>query len=159
MVIFNRSHYEDVLVARVHNLVPKEVWGTRYDSINTFERYLCDNDVHVLKFLLHISADEQLKRLKKRLQDPARHWKVNEADYRERAFWDDYQHAYEDAINPCSTHHAPWFVVPADHKWFRNLVVSRIVVNYLEQLKMQFSPPTVDVHEVERKYHVKGSRK
>jgi len=144
VVIFNSSHYEAVLVARVHNLVPKEVWEARYDSINAFERYLSDNGVHVLKFFLHISAGEQLKRLQKRLRDPARHWKISEADYRERAFWDDYQHAYEDAINRCSTHHAPWFVVPADHKWFRDLVVSRIVVDYLERLKMQFPPPTVE---------------
>lgn len=159
VAIFNRSHYEDVLVVRVHNLVPKEVWEARYESINTFERYLSDNGVHVLKFFLHISADEQLKRLQKRLRDPARHWKIGEGDYHERAFWDDYQQAYEDALNRCSTHHAPWFVVPADHKWFRNLVISRIVVDYLEQLKMQFPPPTVDVREIERKYHVKGSRK
>src|SRR3569623_1005854 len=155
----NRSHYEDVLVVRVHNLVPKEVWDARYDSINAFERYLSDNGVHILKFFLHISADEQLKRLEKRLSDPARHWKISEADYRERAFWDDYQQAYEDALNRCSTHHAPWFVVPADHKWFRNLVISRIVVDYLEQLKKQFPPPTVDVHEIERKYHVKNNGK
>src|SRR3569623_41278 len=109
VVIFNSSHYEAVLVARVHNLVPKEVWEARYDSINAFDRYLSDNGVHVLKFFLHISAGEQLNRLQKRLRDPARHWKISEADYCERAFWDDYQHAYEDAINRCSTHHAPWF--------------------------------------------------
>jgi len=153
VVIFNRSHYEDVLITRVHKLVDKKVWCARYDAINAFEQYLSGNGVHILKFFLHISKDEQLKRFKKRLQDPSRQWKISEADYSERARWDDYQHAYEDALNHCSTDHAPWFIVPADHKWFRNLVVSRIVVEYLEGLKMQCPQPTVDLEKIARQYH------
>jgi len=153
VVIFNRSHYEDVLITRVHKLVDKKVWRARYDAINAFEQYLSGNGVHILKFFLHISKDEQLKRFKKRLQDPSRQWKISEADYSERARWDDYQHAYEDALNHCSTDHAPWFIVPADHKWFRNLVVSRIVVEYLEGLKMQCPQPTVDLEKIARQYH------
>jgi PPK2 family polyphosphate:nucleotide phosphotransferase len=153
VVIFNRSHYEDVLVTRVHGLVAEKVWSGRYDAINSFEKYLSDNGVHILKFFLHISKDEQLKRFKKRLDDPNRHWKISEADYSERAFWDNYQRAYEDALSRCSTTHAPWFVVPADHKWFRNLAISRIVVEYLEGLGMHFPESTVDIADVEKKYH------
>ena len=109
--------------------------------------------MHILKFFLHISKEEQLKRFKKRLKDPQRHWKISEADYSERAFWDDYQRAYEDALSHCSTTHAPWFVVPADHKWFRNLAISRIVVEYLEGLNMRVPEPSVNIAEIEKKYH------
>ncbi len=153
VVIFNRSHYEDVLVVRVHDLVPKTVWTARYDAINAFEKYLTDNGVHILKFFLHISREEQLERFKKRLEDPARQWKISESDYAERPRWDDYQRAYEDALGRCSTAWAPWFVVPAVHKWFRNLVVSRIVVEYLEGLGMQFPKPRVDLEEIRNRYH------
>jgi PPK2 family polyphosphate:nucleotide phosphotransferase len=153
VVIFNRSHYEDVLVTRVHELVPKKVWQARYDRINAFEEYLCDNNVHTLKFFLHISKEEQLKRFGKRLEDPNRHWKISEADYTERHYWDKYQQAYEEALNRCSTEKSPWFVIPADHKWFRNLAVSQIVAEYLEGLDMRFPEPTVDIGEIKRKYH------
>jgi PPK2 family polyphosphate:nucleotide phosphotransferase len=153
VAIFNRSHYEDVLVTRVHNIVPKEVWSQRYDLINDFEKNLVDNGTHILKFYLHISEDEQLRRFKQRLDDPARHWKISESDYREREFWDDYTKAFEDAIGKCSTEHAPWFVIPANHKWFRNLAVSRIVVELLESLKMAFPKPKVDIREMMEKYH------
>ena len=153
VVIFNRSHYEDVLVVRVHNLVPKEVWSIRYDRINAFEKGLLEHDTHVLKFYLHISQEEQLKRFKERLDDPAKHWKISEADYKERAFWDDYVAAYEDALSKCSTAHAPWFIVPADHKWFRNLVIARIVVEHLESLKMHYPKPTVDLDHIREEYH------
>jgi len=159
VVIFNRSHYEDVLITRVHKLVEKKLWRARYDAINAFEQYLSNNGVHILKFFLHISKDEQLKRFKKRLQDPGRQWKISEADYSERALWDDYQHAYEDALNHCSTQHAPWFIVPADHKWFRNLVVSRIVVEYLQGLNMQCPQPTVDLEMIAREYHTATHKK
>lgn len=152
VMIFNRSHYEDVLVARVHNLVPKEVWSARYDAINAFERHLTDNGVHILKFFLHISKEEQLKRFKQRLDDPARQWKISEADYRDRAYWVDYQRAYEDALSRCSTDTAPWFVIPANHKWFRNLVISRIVVEYLEALRMRFPEPTVDMDRIRKEF-------
>ena len=130
VVIFNRSHYEDVLIVRVHNLVPKRVWSRRYDRINAFEKGLAEDDTHILKFYLHISKEEQLKRFKDRLDDPTKQWKISESDYKERSFWEDYVTAYEEALSRCSTEQAPWFVIPANHKWFRNLVVSRIVVTY-----------------------------
>ncbi len=153
VVIFNRSHYEDVLVVRVHNLVPKEIWSRRYDQINAFEKSLVANGTHILKFYLHISKDEQLKRFKERLDDPAKQWKISEADYKERAFWDDYVAVYEDALSRCSTEHAPWFVVPANHKWFRNLAIARIVVEHLESLNMKYPKPTVDIEHIRREYH------
>jgi PPK2 family polyphosphate:nucleotide phosphotransferase len=153
IVIFNRSHYEDVLVVRVHDLVPKVMWSRRYDAINNFERLLADNNTHVLKFFLHISKEKQLERFRKRLEDPSRHWKISEGDYAERRHWDSYQAAYEDVLTRCSTEHAPWFVIPADHKWFRNLAIARIVVDYLEDLDMQLPEPTVDIAEIKKKYH------
>ena len=134
VVIFNRSHYEDVIVVRVHDLVPKKVWSQRYEQINDFERRLVANGTHILKFFLHISKEEQLERFKDRLDDPARHWKISEADYSERKHWDDYETAYEDAISKCSTEAAPWFVIPSDHKWFRNLAISRIIVETMENM-------------------------
>ena len=153
VVIFNRSHYEDVLVARVHELVPKEIWSKRYDLINDFERNLVENGTHILKFYLHISEDEQLRRFKQRLDDPARHWKISDSDYAERKLWKDYQEAYEDALGKTSTKHAPWFVIPSNQKWFRNLAVSRIVTETLESLGMKFPPPTVNIEEISRQYH------
>ena len=154
VVIFNRSQYEDVLVVRVHKIVPKEVWSLRYDRINTFEKGLVEHDTHILKFYLHMSKDEQLERFKERLDDSTKQWKISEADYKERRFWDDYMAAYEDALSRCSTEHAPWFVIPADHKWFRNLAVARIVVEHLEGLKLNYPKPTVDIEQIRREYHV-----
>ena len=154
VAIFNRSHYEDVLVSRVHNFVPKKVWSKRYDLINDFEKNLVDNGAQILKFYLHISEDEQLRRFKQRIDDPARHWKISESDYKEREYWDDYTKAFEDALGRCSTAHAPWFVIPANHKWFRNLAVSQIVVEQLESLKMDFPKPLVDIKEIMEKYHI-----
>ncbi len=153
VVIFNRSHYEDVLIVRVHNLVPKTVWSRRYEQINDFEKELVANSTHVLKFFLHVSAEEQLKRFKQRLDDPAKQWKISEADYKERAYWDMYVEAYEDVLSRTSTVHAPWFVIPANHKWFRNLAVARIVVEHLESLKMKYPAPTVDIGHIRREYH------
>jgi PPK2 family polyphosphate:nucleotide phosphotransferase len=121
VVIFNRSHYEDVLVVRVHDLVPKSVWSNRYEAINAFERNLAENGTHILKFFLHISEEEQLARFKERLDDPARWWKISESDYSERAHWLAYIAAYEEALARTSTSYAPWYVIPANHKWFRNL--------------------------------------
>lgn len=152
VTIFNRSHYEDVLIARVHDLVPKEVWSRRYARINAFEEGLVEDDTHILKFFLHISKNEQLKRFKDRLDDPSKQWKISEADYKERIYWDDYTEAYEDALSRCSTERAPWFIIPADHKWFRNLAVARIVVDYLEGLKMTFPPPTADIEHIRKEY-------
>jgi PPK2 family polyphosphate:nucleotide phosphotransferase len=151
--IFNRSHYEDVLVVRVHNLVPKKIWSKRYEHINNFEKLLHDNGTHILKFYLHIDPEEQLERFKQRILDPARHWKISDGDYAERPFWDEYSKAFEDALDNCSTEHAPWFVIPSNHKWFRNLAISRIVAETLESLDMKFPEPTVDIAEIKKKYH------
>ncbi len=153
VVIFNRSHYEDVLVVRVHNLVPKAIWSQRYDEINNFEQNLAANGTQILKFFLHISKEAQLKRFKERLDDPSKQWKISEADYKERGFWDDYTAAYEETLSQCSTKHAPWFIIPADHKWFRNLAIARIVVEHLESLHMQYPKPTVDLKCIRREYH------
>jgi PPK2 family polyphosphate:nucleotide phosphotransferase len=153
VTIFNRSHYEDVLIVRVHNLVPPEVWSTRYDRINSFESGLIEGGTHILKFFLYISKEEQLKRFRDRLDDPGKQWKISDADYRERTYWTEYTAAYEDALSRCSTAAAPWFIIPADHKWFRNLAVGRIVVEYLEGLKMTFPPPSVDIEQIRKEYH------
>ena len=153
VAIFNRSHYEDVLVVRVHNLVPQAVWSRRYDEINAFEKELVEGNTHILKFYLHISEQEQLSRFKDRLDDPAKQWKISEADYKERKFWDDYTAAYEDALSRCNTEQAPWFIIPSDRKWFRNLAIARIVVEYLEDLDMRFPKPSVDIEHIRREYH------
>lgn len=151
VVVFNRSHYEDVLIARVHNLVPKPVWSRRYDQINHFEELLSSSGTHVLKFYLHISQDEQLERFKSRLDDPTKHWKLSVDDYKERKYWDKYMEAFEDSLSRCSTENAPWFVIPANRKWFRNLAVSRIIVEFLEGLDMKLPTP-VDIDEIRRLY-------
>jgi len=151
--IFNRSYYEDVLVVRVHDLVPKEVWSKRYELINDFEKMLAENGTHILKFYLHISPQEQLKRFGKRLNDPDRQWKISEDDYKERAYWNEYMKAFEAVLERCSTKHAPWFVIPADRKWFRNLAVASIIVETLEGLGIKTPPPSVDIDEIRRKYH------
>jgi len=153
VAIFNRSHYEDVLVVRVHDLVAKKIWSKRYEHINNFEKLLHDNGTHILKFYLHIDREEQLRRFKQRIDDPARHWKISEGDYAERPFWDAYTAAFEDLLGKCSTAHAPWFVIPSNHKWFRNLAISKIVVETLEKLGMQFPAPTVSIDEIREKYH------
>ena len=132
MTIFNRSHYEDVIVVRVHDLVPKSVWEARYDQIVDFERALADNGTLILKFFLHISREEQEERLLEREKDPSKAWKLSAGDWRERERWDDYMQAYEDAIVRTSTKHAPWHIVPADKKWFRNLAIAEATVDALE---------------------------
>jgi PPK2 family polyphosphate:nucleotide phosphotransferase len=153
VVIFNRSHYEDVLVVRVHNLIPKSVWSRRYGLINAFERELADHNTQILKFFLHISKKKQLSRFKDRLDDPAKRWKISEDDYKERKFWNDYMQAYQEALSRCSTSYAPWFIIPANHKWFRDLAVARIVVEHLEALRMKYPKPTVDIEKIRREYH------
>jgi PPK2 family polyphosphate:nucleotide phosphotransferase len=148
MVIFNRSHYEDVIVVRVHELVPAEVWGKRFDQINEFERMLAENGTTILKFYLHIDKDEQKERLRARLDDPLKRWKFRLADLQERKRWPAYMQAYEDVLNKTSTDHAPWHIVPANHKWFRDLVISSILVETLEGLKMKFPEPEEDLDGV-----------
>jgi PPK2 family polyphosphate:nucleotide phosphotransferase len=143
--IFNRSHYGDVLVVRVHNLVPKRVWSKRYDQINAFENILAENGVTIVKFFLHISKDEQKQRLQERLDDSSKHWKVSAADFEERKYWDDYTEAYEDVLSRCSTPWAPWYVIPANRKWFRNLAVAGILVSTLEDMDMRFPKSKLDL--------------
>lgn len=135
MGIFNRSQYEDVLIARVHNLVPEEIWGRRYQEINNFEKLLANNNTIILKFFLHISYEEQEKRLLAREQDRDKAWKLSASDWAERKYWDDYQHAYEDALTKCSTDDAPWYIVPADHKWYRNLAIAHTLVHTMKKYK------------------------
>ncbi|MFM7033993.1 MAG: PPK2 family polyphosphate kinase [Planctomycetia bacterium] len=138
--VFNRSHYEDVVVVRVRSLVQEHVWRGRYDQINAFERLLVDGGLTFVKCFLHISKDEQRKRLEDRLRDPKKQWKLGPSDLEDRRRWDDFQHAYDDALTKCNTEHAPWHVVPADRKWYRNLVVARILRQTLETLDPQFPP-------------------
>jgi len=138
--IFNRSHYEDVLVVRVKNMVPEDIWRRRYGQINAFERNLTLNGITVLKFFLHISKDEQKRRLQRRLDDPDKRWKFSSADIKERAFWDAYQRAFADAISNCSTDYAPWYVVPANKKWYRNLAVARTIADTLGAMDPRFPP-------------------
>jgi len=147
--VFNRSHYEDVLVARVHRLVARRTWIDRYDQINRFERELVDDGVTLLKIMLHISADEQRARLLERLDDPTKHWKYNPSDVDERAHWAQYQAAYGDALAHCSTGYAPWFVVPADRKWYRNWAVTQLLRETFAALAPGYPPADFDV-EVER---------
>jgi PPK2 family polyphosphate:nucleotide phosphotransferase len=145
--IFNRSQYEDVLVVRVHELVPKTEWSTRFKRINEWERQLVDDGVHLVKVFLHISKQEQMARLLARLDDPTKHWKFNPADVDERRLWDDYTRAYADAIAKCSTEYAPWYVVPADRKWYRDFAVTSLLVEALTAMAPQYPPAAYDVDE------------
>jgi len=153
VVVFNRSYYEDVLVVRVHELVPQSVWSKRYDLINHFESMLRQNGTTVLKFYLHISPEEQLSRFKQRLEDPSRHWKISESDYSERELWPQYLEAYENAMAATSTKHAPWYVIPSNHKWFRNLAISQIVSDTMDDMGLKLPPTHVDIADIRRKYH------
>ncbi len=153
IVVFNRSHYEDVLVTRVHNIVDKDTWKARYKHIRNFEKLLLDNNTRILKFFLHIDKEEQLKRFASRIEDPSKNWKITESDYSEREFWDDYTSAYEDAISETSTKEAPWYVIPANHKWYRNLVISKIIVDTLESMNMAYPECKVDLNDIRKKYH------
>jgi PPK2 family polyphosphate:nucleotide phosphotransferase len=146
--IFNRSHYEDVLVVRVHELVPKAQWEQRYEQINDFERMLTDSGVHIVKFLLYIDKKEQARRFRLRLEDPTKNWKFSAADVKEREYWDRYIDAYEAVLRKCSTKCAPWYVIPANRKWFRNLAVSQIVLDTLESMNLKFPKPTADLSKI-----------
>jgi PPK2 family polyphosphate:nucleotide phosphotransferase len=148
ITIFNRSHYEDVLAVRVHDLVPKKVWRRRYQQINNFERMLAEEGVTIVKFYLHISKDEQRKRQRERLKDPRKKWKFNAGDLQDRELWGDYMKAYEEALSETSTDWAPWYVVPANHNWYRNLVVASVLVETLERLKMSYPAPKIDVKKM-----------
>ena len=141
IVIFNRSHYEDVLVVRVHNLAPPQVWGRRYAHINDFERLLANEGTTIVKFFLHISMDEQKERLQARLDEPDKRWKFSLGDLKERKLWPEYTRAYEDVLSKTSTEWAPWYIVPANRKWYRNLVVATVLVEALEGLDMRYPQP------------------
>ena len=145
MMIFNRSYYEGVLVVRVHKLAPEEVWKARYQEINDFEKSLCEEGTTIMKFYLHIDKDEQKKRLQDRLDDPTKRWKFSIHDLPEREFWSEYMKAYEDALEKTSTRWAPWYVVPANHNWFRDLLVSSIIVKTMEQMDMHYPRPAEDL--------------
>jgi PPK2 family polyphosphate:nucleotide phosphotransferase len=153
VVIFNRSHYEDVLVARVHKLVRKSVWSKRYELINDFEKTLARNGTRILKFLLHISPEEQLARFAQRLEDPARNWKISNSDYNEREYWPDYIEAYEEALRKTSTEWAPWFVIPSNVKWFRDLAISQIIADSLQDMGLKLPPAQVNLAEIRSRYH------
>lgn len=158
IAVFNRSHYEDVLVARVHELVPKPQWEARYGFINQWERLLTEqNATTILKFFLYISKEEQLERFKRRLDDPARQWKISNSDYTERELWDDYIAAFETALTKCTTPHAPWYVIPSNHKWFRNLAVAQIIADTLAEMHPKWPEPSVDLKEIHRLYHSAAS--
>jgi PPK2 family polyphosphate:nucleotide phosphotransferase len=146
--IFNRSHYEDVLSPRVHNLITDKVMGRRLDDINTFESMLADNDVVILKFFLHISRDEQTRRLQARIDKAKKNWKLSEADIQERQFWPQYADAYTRILSTTSRKHAPWFVIPADNKWYRNVAISAILVDAMKGLKLTYPDATVDPDDI-----------
>ena len=147
IVIFNRSHYEDVLAVRVHNLVPEKVWSKRYEHINEFERILTDEGTTILKFFLHIDQEEQAERLLARIDDPTKQWKFSPGDLEERKLWKDYEAAFEDMVNKTSTDYAPWYVVPSNKKWYRNLVIAQIVRDALEGFKMGYPQPAENLEQ------------
>ncbi|MCA8993904.1 MAG: polyphosphate kinase 2 family protein [Planctomycetaceae bacterium] len=146
--VFNRSHYEDVLVVRVENIVPESVWRPRYETINHFEKLLADAGTRIVKFYLHISRDEQKERFQERLDNPGKHWKFSMDDLRKREQWDDYMDAYEDALNNCSTNHALWYVIPADSKWYRNYAITKILVETLRDMNPDYPESEDDLSGV-----------
>jgi PPK2 family polyphosphate:nucleotide phosphotransferase len=148
IAIFNRSHYDDIIEVRVHNLVPKNELTPRYGQINDFEKYLAENHVTILKFFLHISKHEQKKRLQERLEDPTKRWKISEGDLENRKYWDKYMESYEEALSKCSTKWAPWYIIPANLKWFRNWAVAQIILETLDSMKLKYPQPRIDVSKI-----------
>ncbi len=146
--IFNRSHYEDVLIVRVHNFVPKEVWQKRYEQINHFEEMLAESGTHIIKFFLYISKDEQKKRFEERLQDPEKNWKFSMGDLEERKHWDEYMEAFEVAMEKCSTKHAPWYIIPGNRNWYRNFAVSEILRETMEEMKLEAPKAIADLSKI-----------
>ncbi|MDF1774760.1 MAG: polyphosphate kinase 2 family protein [Rhizobiaceae bacterium] len=158
VVVFNRSHYEGVLVERVHDLVPQDMWSSRFELITRFEELLAQSGTKILKFYLHISPEEQLERFRRRLEDETRHWKISESDYEERKFWPQYMEAYEDVLAKTSTADSPWFVIPSNNKWFRNLAVAQIITRTMDDMKLQLPPTHVDLRDIQRRYHAAKQR-
>lgn len=150
LVVFNRSHYEDVLIVRVHDLIPKNIWAKRYEMINRFEELLESNNTTIIKIFLHISEAEQLQRFIARFSEPEKQWKISDADYQERKYWNDYQEAFAEVFERCSTKSAPWYIVPADNKLFRNVAVSEILRDTLEKLDLQLPEPGVNLKEIRK---------
>ena len=148
IVIFNRSHYEDIIQPRVHKTIHKSIWSQRYEHINAFEKCLSDSSIKIIKFFLHISKEEQRKRLEERLNDPSKHWKVSERDMEDRKFWSSYTVAYQDIIKRCSNTWAPWYIIPANKKWFRNLAVGLIIVDTIERMKPKFPKPAINLSKI-----------
>jgi PPK2 family polyphosphate:nucleotide phosphotransferase len=146
--IFNRSHYEDVLGVKVHELVSESTLSQRYLQINNFEKYLYENNIRIIKLFLYISKDEQKKRLEKRIEDPLKKWKLKESDIIERKYWNQYIHAYEDMLRNCSTKWAPWYIIPADKKWFRNYAIASIIVKELKEMDLKFPQPIIDLSKI-----------
>ena len=148
ITIFNRSHYEDIIEVRVYKIIPRSVWYQRYRQINEFEQYLSENNIKIIKLFLHISKDEQNKRLEDRLKDPKKRWKIDEKDIQKRKYWDEYLNAHEDIINKCNASWAPWYIIPSNIKWFRNIVVATILVHILESMNLSFPKPKVDISKM-----------
>ena len=148
IVIFNRSHYEDIIQPRVHKTIHKSIWSQRYEHINAFEKCLSDSNIKIIKFFLHISKEEQRKRLEERLNDPSKHWKVSERDMEDRKFWSSYTVAYQDIFKRCSNTWAPWYIIPANKKWFRNLAVGLIIVDTIERMKPKFPKPAINLSKI-----------
>ena len=146
--IFNRSHYEDIIQPRIHKTIRKSIWSQRYEHINAFEKCLSDSSIKIIKFFLHISKEEQRKRLEERLNDPSKHWKVSERDMEDRKFWSSYTVAYQDIIKRCSNTWAPWYIIPANKKWFRNLAVGLIIVDTIERMKPKFPKPAINLSKI-----------
>jgi PPK2 family polyphosphate:nucleotide phosphotransferase len=146
IVVFNRSHYEDVLIVRVHNMVPENIWEKRYQQIREFEKMLADEGTTILKFCLLIDKDEQKKRFLERLADPTKQWKYNPNDVQERKLWDQYMQAYETILNQTSTDYAPWYLIPANRNWYRNLVIASVIVDTLEQLNLKYPNLDIDIN-------------
>lgn len=149
MGIFNRSHYEEVLVVRVHNLVPKQEWGKRYEEINNFERMLTGNGVRIVKFLLMISKEEQAERFRERIEDKTKNWKFSQADLKEREYWDQYMEAYDAMLEKCTTEWAPWHVIPSNRKWFRNLAVAEILCEAMKGMNLRYPEAVEDLSKIE----------
>ena len=148
IMIFNRSHYEDIIEVRVHNTILPSIWSQRYKQINDFEQYLSENSIKIIKLYLHIDKDEQKKRLESRLKDPKKRWKITEKDIQELKQWDEYLKAYEDVLNRCSPSGTPWYIIPSNFKWFRNIVVATILVHTLESMNLSFPKPKVDISKM-----------
>lgn len=148
IVIFNRSHYESVIEERVRKLIPEAIWSKRYNQINDFEKYLFENNIKIIKLFLHISKDEQKKRLEKRINDPTKQWKFSESDITGSRLWDQYILAYEEMLSKCSTKHIPWYVIPANNKWLRNFAVAQIIINALDSMKLEFPKAKIDLSKI-----------